>query len=100
MKVGSGGSGRVGFKACEACGDVFNEILASTKAFGGSRFSWPSTRVDAVVLCTVDSGEAGWTRKKGGKDVVAVVKGGRERRILDPGRDEGGGGRMEVVERG
>ena len=88
MRAGNGCSGRVSFKACDACGDVFNEILTRAKAFGGSRFGWPSAKASAVVLCFVNSGDVGWTRKKGGKDVVAVVKGGRKRRVLDSGKDE------------
>ena len=75
MRAGSGCSGRVSFKACDACGDVFNEILARAKACGGSRFGWPRARAGAVTLCFVNSGDGEWARKKGGKDVVAVVKG-------------------------
>ena len=71
--MASGGSG---FKACDACGDVFNEIITDVEAFWGGRFDGPSIRTGVDVLSTVSSGGGGWTRKKGGKDVVAVVKGG------------------------
>ena len=91
MRAGSGGNGGVSFKACDACRDVFNKIFSRAKSFGGSRFGW--SRARAVPLCTVNSGDGGWAWKKGGKDVVAVVKSRREGGILDPGRDEGWRGR-------
>ena len=86
--AGSGCSGRASFKACDACGDVFNEILTRAETFGGRRFGWPRTKAGAVDLCFVSRGECGWGRKKGGEDVVAVVKGGGKRRVLDSCRDE------------
>ena len=76
MKAGSGCSGRIGFKACDACGDVFNKIIARAEAFGGGLLGWSSVKAGVVVLSNVNSGDGGWTRKKGGKNVVAVVKGG------------------------
>ena len=43
MGAGSGYSGRASFKACDACGDVFNEILSRTETFGGGWFGWVGT---------------------------------------------------------
>ena len=73
MRLGSKGSG---FKAGDACGDVFNEIVTRAEAFWGGRLDGPSVKAGVDVLSTMNSGSGGWTRKKGGKDVVAVVKGG------------------------
>ena len=73
MIIASRGSG---FKAGDACGDVFNEIIAHAESFWGGRLDGPSIKTGVDVLSTMNSGDGGWNRKKGGKDVVAVVKGG------------------------
>ena len=76
MRTGSGCTGGIGFKACDVCGDVFNEIIARAEAFGGGLLGGPKVKTGVVVLSTMNNGSGGWTWKKGGKDVVAVVKGG------------------------
>ena len=70
------GSRRGGFKAGDACGDVLNQIIARTESFWGGRLDGPNVKAGVDVLSTMNSGSGRWTRKKGGNDVVAVVKGG------------------------
>ena len=77
--MASGGSG---FKACDACGDVFNEIITNVDTFWGGRLDGASTKTGVDVLSAMSNGGGGWTRKKGRKDVVAVVTGGGERGVL------------------
>ena len=70
----SGGGG--GFEAGDASGDVFDEIVTSAKAFRFVRFGGSSRSrksVDFEFRKSSVSGRGGrW--KKGGKNVVAVVK--------------------------
>ena len=70
MRKGSGGGG---FKAGDACGDVFNEIVTSAEPFWGGRLDGLSGKCGVDVESTMNRGSGGWTSKKGGKD-VAVVK--------------------------
>ena len=75
-----GGSGRggSGFEAGDACGDVFNEIVTRTKAFRCGRFGCSSGSGESVGFrfrVSSVGGSGGWW-KKGGENVVAVVKSG------------------------
>ena len=74
MRTGSGCTGGIGFKAGDACGDVFNEIVNCAEPFWGCRLDGLSGKCGVDVESTMNSGSGWWTRKKGGKDVVAVVK--------------------------
>ena len=76
MRKRSGGGGGGGFEACDTSGDVLDEIVTSAKAFGFGRFGGPGRRTSVDMESTMSRGNGGWTRKKCGKDVVAVVKGG------------------------
>ena len=74
---GGGGSGS-GFEAGDACGDVFDEIVTRTKAFRCGRFGCGSGSGESVGFrfrMSSVGGSGGWW-KKGGENVVAVVKSG------------------------
>ena len=76
----SGGGGRSGggFEAGDVCGVTFDEIVTSTKAFRFGRFGGSSGSRKSVGFGFTNSSVSGsggrW--KKGGENVVAVVKSG------------------------
>ena len=80
-----GRSGCGGFKASDTSGDIFNEIVANAKAFGFGRFGGAGgwSRTDVVRPRGSVSGGRG--REKSGKNVVAVLKCGREGGVLKAG---------------
>ena len=45
-----------GFKTGEACGNVFDKILARAKALGGGWFCWGSARGSGIVLISMRCG--------------------------------------------
>ena len=77
VRQGSGGGGGGGFEAGDACGDVLDEIVTCAEALWVGRFGGPGKRTSVDVESTTSSvSGGGWQWKKGGKKVVAVVKGG------------------------
>ena len=52
MRKGRGGGG---FKAGDACGDVFNEIVTRAEAFWGGRLDGPSGKTGVDVESTMSS---------------------------------------------
>ena len=66
---GGGRRSRDGFQTSDARREIFNEVLADVNVLGLGGFNGSERR---------------GRREKGGKDMVSVVKGGRERRVLEP----------------
>ena len=85
MRERGGGGGGGGFKASDTSGDVFYEIVASAKAFGFGRFGRTGGWNSNDIVIPMGSVSGGRGREKGGKNVVAVVKCGREGGVLKAG---------------
>ena len=81
----SGRNGCGGLKASDTSRDIFNEIVTNVKAFGFGRFGGAEgwSRTDVVRPRGGVGGGRG--REKGGKNVVPVVKCGREGGVLKAG---------------
>ena len=103
---GGGRGSRVGFKTGDARREIFNEVFANLNAlglggFGGSERQGGRAVGGRGVRNGREVGRRG-RREKSGKDVVPVVKGGRERRVLQSSGKKGGwsqrGGRKEARE--
>ena len=75
--------------------EIFNEVFANLNALGLGGFGGSERQGGRAVAGGGrgvrngrEEGRRG-RREKGGKDVVPVVKGGRERRVLEPRGEEG-----------
>ena len=86
---GGGRRTRDGFKTSNARAKVFNEVLTDLGAFGFGGFGgcegYGGRAVSGGGRKVAGNGREGGKsgrRKEGGKDVVAVMKGGGERRVL------------------
>ena len=92
---GGGRGSRVGFKTGDARREIFNEVFANLNAlrlggFGGGERQ--GRRVVGGGGRGMRNGREEGRRgrgEKGGKNVMPVVKGGRERRVLEPRGKEG-----------